>query len=114
MKALFLAGGAAGFLLCLAAGFSAGRGADVILRDAALGCLAGALLVRWFWMVLVKGFREALTIHRRAVEEAAAQQQAQGHPQPAAAAPPPAAAPAAASAAANRLSSFPTPKPVTR
>ena len=53
MKALFLAGGFAGFALCALAGFLAGRAPDLILRDAAIGCLAGALLVRWFWRVLL-------------------------------------------------------------
>ena len=72
MKALFLAGGFAGFALCTLAGFLAGRAPDLILRDAAIGCLAGALLVRWFWQVLLRGFQETLTVRRRAAEEAAA------------------------------------------
>ena len=72
MKALFLAGGFAGFALCALAGLLAGRAPDLILRDAAIGCLAGALLVRWFWRVLLGGFQETLKARRRAAEEAAA------------------------------------------
>jgi len=75
MKTLFLAGGFAGFALCALAGFLAGRAPDLILRDAAVGCLAGALLVRWFWQVLLRGFHETLTARRHATEEAAAAQQ---------------------------------------
>ncbi len=78
MKALFLAGGFAGFVLCSLAGFLAGRAPDLILRDAAIGCLAGALLVRWFWGVLLRGFQETLTIRRQTAAEAAAQENARG------------------------------------
>ena len=44
MKFAFLVGGFTGFALVTVAGFTAGRAADLVLRDAALGCLAGALL----------------------------------------------------------------------
>ena len=60
MKFVFLAGGLAGFLLAAAAGFWAGRAPDRIFFDAALGCLFGALLFRWFWTVLVRGIRETI------------------------------------------------------
>jgi hypothetical protein len=76
MKTLFLAGGFAGFALSALTGFLAGRAPDLILRDAAIGCLVGALLVRWFWGVLLSGFHETLIAHRRAIEEAAAQENA--------------------------------------
>jgi hypothetical protein len=75
MKALFLAGGFAGFVLCSIAGLMAGRAPDLILRDAAIGCLAGALLVRWFWRVLLQAFKETLAVRRRAADEAAAAQE---------------------------------------
>jgi hypothetical protein len=75
MKALFLAGGFAGFVLCSLAGLLAGRAPDLILRDAAIGCLAGALLVRWFWRVLLRGFQETLTLRRQMAAEAAAAQE---------------------------------------
>jgi hypothetical protein len=76
MKSLFLAGGFAGFALCSVTGFLAGRAPDLILRDAAIGCFVGALLVRWFWGVLLRGFQETLVAHRRAAEAAAAQEAA--------------------------------------
>jgi hypothetical protein len=81
MKSLFLSGGLAGFVVCLLAGLAAGRSIDVILRDSAIGCLVGALLVRWFWLVLLRSFREALTVRRRAAEEAAAAAAAQQNSQ---------------------------------
>ncbi len=71
MKFVFLAGGLAGFLCAGIAGYSADRSADRILFDAALGCLAGALLFRWFWTVLVRGIRETI-LARHAVATAAA------------------------------------------
>lgn len=72
MKFVFLAGGAAGFVLAAAAGFLADRAADRIFLDAALGCLAGALLFRWFWTVLVRGIRETILIRHAATIAAAA------------------------------------------
>ena len=71
MKFVFLAGGLSGFLLAAAAGYSAGRSADRILLDAALGCLFGALLFRWFWTVLVGGIRETILIRHAATTAAA-------------------------------------------
>ncbi|HRE80378.1 MAG TPA: hypothetical protein PLN52_04980 [Opitutaceae bacterium] len=68
MKFAFLAGGFTGFALATAAGFSAGRAPDLILRDAALACLAGALLLRWFWSIVIKVFSEAVTLKRAALE----------------------------------------------
>ncbi len=49
MKFAFLSGGFLGFALVTVAGFTAGRSADLVLRDAALACLIGALVLRWFW-----------------------------------------------------------------
>ena len=72
MRTLFLTGGFVGFVLCAVAGVLAGRAPDLILRDAAIGCLVGAILVRWFWRVLLTGFHETLTARRRAEDEAAA------------------------------------------
>jgi len=66
MKFVFLAGGLAGFLLAAAAGFWADRAPDRIFFDAALGCLFGALLFRWFWTVLVRGIRETILIRHAA------------------------------------------------
>jgi hypothetical protein len=71
MKFVFLAGGIAGFLLAAGSSFLADKAADRILLDGSLGCLAGALLFRWFWTVLVRGIRETiLTRHAAAVAAA--------------------------------------------
>ena len=72
MKFIFLAGGFAGFSLTTLTGFFAGRAPDLVLRDAAIGCLAGALLFRWFWSVFVQALTEAVTASRAATEAAAA------------------------------------------
>ena len=72
MKFVFLAGGLAGFLLAAVAGYMADRAPDRIFLDAALGCLAGALLFRWFWTVLVRGIRETILIRHAATTAAAA------------------------------------------
>ena len=117
MKSLFLASGFAGFALCAIAGLLAGRAPDVILRDAAIGCLAGALLVRWFWRVLLGGFQETLRARRRAAEEAAAAAAAQQNTPPARNAPLQKTAPPAGAAAPNpapRTLPLAPPKPATR
>lgn len=72
MKFVFLSGGLAGFLLAAAAGYHAGRAPDRVLFDAALGCLLGAVLFRWFWSVLLRGFREAYLTRQRAAASTAA------------------------------------------
>jgi hypothetical protein len=71
MKFVFLAGGLSGFVLAAAAGYWADRSADRILLDAAIGCLFGALLFRWFWTVLVGGIRETILIRHAATTAAA-------------------------------------------
>jgi hypothetical protein len=60
MKFVFLAGGLAGFLLAATTGYLSDHSADRVLLDGAVGCLAGALLFRWFWTVLVRGIRETI------------------------------------------------------
>jgi hypothetical protein len=65
MKLAFLFGGFLGFALVAISGFWAGRSADLVLRDAALACLAGALLFRWFWTVVIRSFAEAIEQRRR-------------------------------------------------
>lgn len=73
MKFAFLSGGFLGFILVAVAGFSAGRSADLVLRDAAVACLIGALLLRWFWSVVIRAFADAIAQRKRealAVEEA--------------------------------------------
>jgi divalent metal cation (Fe/Co/Zn/Cd) transporter len=66
MKFVFLAGGFVGFALAASSGLSAGREAGFVLRDAAVGCLVGAMLFRWFWSVVVKAL--TVTIERRRSE----------------------------------------------
>ena len=65
MKFVFLSGGLAGFLLVAVTGFHANRAPDRVLFDATLGCLTGAVLFRWFWSVLLHGFREAYLARQR-------------------------------------------------
>lgn len=63
MRFAFLVGGCAGFLLAALSGFLAERPADLVFRDAAIACLAGGFLFRWFWSVVVRAFLE--TAHER-------------------------------------------------
>jgi hypothetical protein len=65
MRSIFLAGGCAGFLVVGSAGLLADREITVVFRDAALGCLAGAMLFRWFWSVLVGTMKETAEINAR-------------------------------------------------
>lgn len=60
MKFIFLAGGCVGFIVVGGASLLAGHAPDRALFDAAVGCLAAAMLFRWFWAVLVKGMRETV------------------------------------------------------
>jgi hypothetical protein len=73
MKFIFLAGGFAGFLLTTTTGLLSGREPDLVLRDGAMGCLAGALLLRWFWSIFVKVLTEAVNAKRAAAAAAAAE-----------------------------------------
>ncbi len=83
MKFVFLAGGIAGFLLAATTGYLSDHSADRVLLDGAIGCLAGALLFRWFWTVLVRGIRETILLRNA---KPAANAPANGmHPTPAAA-----------------------------
>jgi hypothetical protein len=43
-----------------------GRSPDRILFDGAVGCLAGGLLFRWFWKVLLAGIRDTFIARQRA------------------------------------------------
>ena len=71
MKFIFLAGGFAGFLTAGIGSFYAGHQPDRIFFDGAVGCLAGALLFRWFWTVLVRGIRETILARHAAATAAA-------------------------------------------
>ena len=70
MRFIFLLGGFVGFLLTCIAGLFADRAIDLVLRDAAIGCLIGALLFRWFWSVFVKALSIAVRAKRAARAEA--------------------------------------------
>ncbi|WP_269799097.1 hypothetical protein [Geminisphaera colitermitum] len=65
MRSIFLFSGFIGFTVVALAGLTAGRDPDLVLRDAAIGCLAGALVGRWFWSVLVSAMRETLLAQRQ-------------------------------------------------
>jgi hypothetical protein len=84
MKFAFLAGGFTGFALAALAGLSAGREADLVLRDAAVACLVGAFLFRWFWSVLINAFVVTARAKRAA---ALAEEEARAAAQPATPAP---------------------------
>lgn len=75
MKFVFLLGGFAGFVVAAGGSLWAGHHPDRILFDGAVGCLAGALLFRWFWTVLVRGIRETILIRQAAAATAAAAKQ---------------------------------------
>ena len=66
MRFIFLVGGISGFVLAGVSSWWADCGAGRIFLDSACGCLAGALLFRWFWTVLVRGFRETLEARQKA------------------------------------------------
>jgi hypothetical protein len=66
MRFIFLVGGAVGFATAVLTDWMLDRGPDRILFDGAVGCLAGALLLRWFWRVLLGGIRDTYLARHRA------------------------------------------------
>ena len=72
MRFVFLFGGVLGFSVAGLTGWLADCSADRILLNAAIGCLVGALLFRWFWSVLLRGLRETILIRQKAAAAAAA------------------------------------------
>ncbi len=72
MRFVFLFGGVLGSAVAATTSWLADRGPDRVLLDAAVGCLAGALLFRWFWTVLLRGLRETILIRQKAAAAAAA------------------------------------------
>lgn len=74
MRYVFLLGGACGFCLAAGTSFAMERAADRVFLDGAVGCLAGALLFRWFWNVLLAGLRETMQARHRALAAEAAKQ----------------------------------------
>lgn len=53
MKFFLLLGGTAGFLLAFSSGLMAGNEISIALRDGAIGCLAGALLMKGFHSIFM-------------------------------------------------------------
>ena len=72
MRFVFLFGGVLGFAVGSGTSWYSDRTPDRILLDGAVGCLAGALLFRWFWTVLLRGLRETILIRQKAAAAAAA------------------------------------------
>jgi hypothetical protein len=72
MKFVFLFGGTSGMAAAVATDLWFGRSPDRILLDGAIGGLAGALLFRWFWNVLLTGISETFVARQRAAAAAAA------------------------------------------
>lgn len=71
MRTVMLWGGSAGFFLAAVAGYAADRPLDLILRDAAIACLGGAWLLRWWWTQLERALTDTLEIRRRRADAAA-------------------------------------------
>jgi hypothetical protein len=72
MRFVFLLGGLIGFLVAGATSWASDCGSGRIFFDAASGCLAGALLFRWLWSVVLSGLRETLIVRQRAAVAAEA------------------------------------------
>jgi hypothetical protein len=72
MKFVFLSGGLLGFVTGLFTSWQLDHAADRVFLDASVGCLAGALLFRWFWTVLVGSIRETILARNAAAVLAAA------------------------------------------
>ena len=66
MKFIFLTGGLFGFIAAAMGALSAGCSPNRVLLDGAVGCLACAIVFRWFWSVLQNGFRDAYVARQRA------------------------------------------------
>ncbi len=58
MKYFLLLGGFAGFLIVFVSGLAAGNEISHVLRNATIGCLCGALLLRGFRLLLQHQVRQ--------------------------------------------------------
>lgn len=72
MRFIFLLGGVIGFGLAAVTAWLMERAPDRVFLDGAVGCLAGALLFRWLWTVVLAGLRETLVARQEAADAAAA------------------------------------------
>lgn len=114
MRFVVLASGFIGFALVTFAGLSAERAFDLVLRDAAFGCLAAGWLGRWFWRVLQDAAVATAAQRRAAAEADAAKEAAKADPSPVPPAPTPRAGstpPLSATAAAGSGSRAALPVP---
>lgn len=62
MKHFLLIGGFCGFLIVFATGVAAGNNLTFVLRNATIGCLCGALLLRGFRLLLSHQLRQAVAV----------------------------------------------------
>lgn len=72
MRFIFFAGGFAGFVIAAGTDALCGFSPNRILFDGAVGCLAGAILLRWFWNVLLRGIRDTYVARHLAAAASAA------------------------------------------
>jgi hypothetical protein len=70
MKFALILGGLIGFLIGAGSALWEGVGSSRIFLDGALGCLAGGLLLRWLWRVLITCVHQSLLIRQQANAEA--------------------------------------------
>lgn len=61
MKYFLLIGGFGGFLMVFASGIAAGNDLSIVLRNATIGCLCGAILLRGFRLLLTHQLRQIAT-----------------------------------------------------
>lgn len=66
MKFVFLIGGLIGFVVGLVTSWLLDHAADRVFLDASVGCLAGAVLFRWFWTIVLAGLRDTVVARYRA------------------------------------------------
>lgn len=72
MRFIFLLGGFCGFALVGGASWLGANTPGRVFFDASAGCLAGALLFRWLWTVVLNGLRQTISLrHQAALAEAA-------------------------------------------
>lgn len=69
MKVFLLCGGFLGFALTFLAGLVAGGPIGTVLRDAAIGCLAGAFLMQWLFRVVGRNLNDAVAEKQRMLDE---------------------------------------------
>jgi hypothetical protein len=67
MRSIFLIGGMLGFVITAVTSWQADHAPDRVLLDAAFGCLAGALLARWLWSIVLRGLRETILKRQEAI-----------------------------------------------